>query len=171
MFSCSCLSWNSDVFILTYGAIVSSVLKNCENVQTANEKLEKIGFNIGTRLIDDFLVKSAFQCRTFRETIDGVKVAFKMYLGINIEVRHSSSIDGKSDEISEYSIELKENPLNEYVELPHELTSLRYLAILCGVIKGALAQIGIRTEVRETSTVLRRESSCDVLKVTFLGSD
>lgn len=46
------------------------------------------GYNIGIRLIDEFLAKSGVTgCQDFRETAEVVaKVAFKMFLGINAEV-------------------------------------------------------------------------------------
>jgi hypothetical protein len=42
-----------------------------------------MGFNIGVRLIDEFLAKSGVNnCSNFRETADVIaKVAFKMFLG------------------------------------------------------------------------------------------
>lgn len=46
------------------------------------------GYNIGIRLIDEFLAKSGVNnCQDFRETAEVIaKVAFKMFLGVNAEV-------------------------------------------------------------------------------------
>ena len=55
-----------------------------------NEKLDKMGFNIGQRLIDEFFAKSPpgrGLCQTFRETVEVIaKEAFKMFLGIVCDV-------------------------------------------------------------------------------------
>ena len=46
------------------------------------------GYNIGVRLIDEFLAKSGItNCSDFRETGEVIsKVAFKMFLGITADV-------------------------------------------------------------------------------------
>lgn len=46
------------------------------------------GYNIGIRLIDEFLSKSGTtSCQDFRETAEVIaKLAFKMFLGVNAEV-------------------------------------------------------------------------------------
>ena len=49
---------NAELFSLTYGAIVTQVLKDYEEVDATNEQLEKMGYNIGVRLIDEFLAKA-----------------------------------------------------------------------------------------------------------------
>lgn len=48
------------------------------------------GYNIGIRLIDEFLAKSGVNgCHDFKDTAEVVaKVAFKMFLGVNAEVAH-----------------------------------------------------------------------------------
>jgi hypothetical protein len=35
-----------------------------------------------------------------------------------------------------------DNPVTEFVELPDELRELRYCALLAGVVRGALEQVG-----------------------------
>ena len=46
------------------------------------------GYNIGVRLVDEFLAKSGVTtCQDFKETAEVVaKVAFKMFLGISVDV-------------------------------------------------------------------------------------
>ena len=46
---------NSELFSLTYGAMVRQLLADHEDVATVNQQLEKMGHNIGCRLIDEFL--------------------------------------------------------------------------------------------------------------------
>lgn len=45
------------------------------------------GYNIGVRLVDEFLAKSNVdKCNSFQDTCDVIaKVAFKMFLGINAD--------------------------------------------------------------------------------------
>lgn len=60
---------------------------------------------------------------------------------------------------SSYSLIFTENPLNFFVELPHTMTStLWYSSILCGVVRGALEQIGMITEVRYMKDTLRGDT-------------
>ncbi|KAL0215584.1 hypothetical protein P9112_007768 [Eukaryota sp. TZLM1-RC] len=158
---------NTEIFVLTYGSVVTSVLKTCESVDAANDKLEKLGYNMGIRLVDDFLVKTQLSCKTFKDAIDCIKVGFKMYLNVYAESFSTGEVHG-SEPVHEYSLELKGNPINDYVELPNHLSGLRYLAILSGVIKGCLSQVGHKVEVRETGLVLRGDRA-DVLRIKYLG--
>lgn len=63
---------NAELVTLTYGTIVAQLCADYENdyVQV-NQQLEKMGYNIGVRLIEDFLAKtSTARCGTFRDTAD-----------------------------------------------------------------------------------------------------
>lgn len=57
---------------LTYGTIVAQLCQDYDsNYQEVNKQLEKMGYNIGMRLIEDFLAKSGVgRCANFRETAD-----------------------------------------------------------------------------------------------------
>ena len=88
---------NSELFSLTYGAVVMQVLQDYEDVDATNAQLEKMsapsraarkaiaqlrslprrGYNIGVRLIDEFLAKAQVSsCSSFHETADVIaKVA------------------------------------------------------------------------------------------------
>jgi len=97
---------NSELFSLTYGAIVTQLLKDLEDVETTNVRLEKMGYNIGTRLIDEFLAKAqAGLCVNFAETGEVIaKVGFKMFLGVTADIVHTES--------SEFSLQVRfANPL------------------------------------------------------------
>src|SRR5436190_10977970 len=98
------------------------------------------GYNIGVRLIEDFLAKSnTGRCRDFRETADVIakvhtrhistngKIAFKIYLNITPTVT-SWAADEKS-----FSLILDENPLADFVELPEDgpYEKLWYSNALC----------------------------------------
>ena len=104
------------------------------------------GFDIGVRIIDEFLSKSGTRrCRSWEETAETIalvylgcsiycQVGFKMYLGVTAS---TGSITEKK-----FSIILDENPLIEFVELPDEYRyNLIYSNVLCGVIRGALSMV------------------------------
>ena len=57
---------------LTYGSIVAQLCKDYEgDYLEVNKQLDKMGYNIGLRLIEDYLAKTAPQrCTNFRETAE-----------------------------------------------------------------------------------------------------
>ena len=130
---------SSELFALTYGALVMQLIRDHEDIDAVNVELEKMGYNIGQRLIDEYLAKvgeSASRCSDFRSMADNIaKVGFKMFLGINAEVNNWSS-DEKT-----FTLVLSENPLTEFVELPPLYSNLCYSNIICGVIRGALEMV------------------------------
>lgn len=53
---------------MTYGALVIQLIDDYEDYSEVNNQLEKMGYSIGTRLIEDFLARSALgRCSDFRE--------------------------------------------------------------------------------------------------------
>ncbi len=109
---------NSELFTLTYGAIVTQLLRDYEEVDATNEQLEKMcvgshehhprlpatpcprmhahhdrarlavdiyrGYNIGVRLVDEFLAKAQVgNCKTFAETAEVIaKVLSRPFLRV-----------------------------------------------------------------------------------------
>jgi uncharacterized protein YjaZ len=62
---------NAELFTLTYGAIVRQLLTDFEEVEEVNKQLDTMGYNIGVRLIDDFLAKSNItRCSEFKDTAE-----------------------------------------------------------------------------------------------------
>lgn len=131
---------NAELFAHTYGALVVRLIQDLEQVEDVNRQLDTMGFNIGQRLVDDFLAKSGItSCASMRDTAEVIaKVAFKMFLGVICEVTNWSA-----DE-RQFSLLLGDNPLTEVVELPEEYPGLKYLNVLCGTIRGALEMLNIR---------------------------
>lgn len=124
-----------------------------------NNQLEIIGYNIGTRLIDDFLAKSKIQrCKTFSETSEVIaSVAFKMFLGVTALVGNWSA-DEKT-----FSLVFEENPLTEFTELPKEYKgTLWYANCLCGVVRGALEMINMKVECRYVRCTLRGDDMNEI---------
>ncbi|KAJ3416154.1 transport protein particle 22 kDa subunit [Chytridiales sp. JEL 0842] len=143
---------NAELFILTYGSLVAQLVKDYEDYSEVNKQLDKMGYNIGGRLIEDFLAKTSMgKCTDFRDTAEMIsKVGFKIFMGITPTVTNWSA-DSK-----EFSLIFEENPLSEFVELPEEaLAELWYSNILCGVLRGALEAVLLQVECVFVSDVLR----------------
>jgi hypothetical protein len=74
---------NAELFTLTYGAVVMQLIKDYEDYEDVNKQLERMqvppagllfsdgtrrGYNIGTRLIEDFLARTSLpRCTDFRD--------------------------------------------------------------------------------------------------------
>ena len=64
---------NSELVVLTYGTIVAQLCKDFDgDYMEVNKQLDKMGYNIGLRLIEDYLAKSNTmkRCANFRETAE-----------------------------------------------------------------------------------------------------
>ncbi|MCO5564516.1 hypothetical protein L7F22_018177 [Adiantum nelumboides] len=149
---------NAELFTLTYGAIVRQLLTDFEEVDEVNKQLDLMGYHIGIRLIDDFLSKSnVTRCSEFKETAEVIaKVGFKMFLGV------TSTIANWDADGTECSLILDDNPLVDFVELPETCQGLYYCNVLCGVIRGALEMVNMRTEVRWVRDVLRGDDAYEM---------
>ena len=116
---------------MTYGAFVTKILRENQHkpVEEVNTQLEKMGYNIGIRIIDEFFAKSPPNralCRSFKETLDVIaREGFKMFLGVQGEVTSipqmssgGASQMGPNGEHTSFSIVLRDNPLADFVILP-----------------------------------------------------
>lgn len=128
---------SGELFTLTYGSLVAQLLKDYESDDEVNKQLDKMGYNIGVRLIEDFLARSGVgRCQDFRETADVIaKVGFKMFLGLTPVVTNWSPAG------DEFSLLMENNPLTDFVELPDGHSQLNYSNILCGAVRGALEMV------------------------------
>jgi len=150
---------NAELFTLTYGAIVRQLLVDHEEDTVAvNAQLEKMGYNMGTRLIDEFLAKTnTGKCKDFKDTAEVIgKVALKMFLGITASVTNWNA-DG-----TECSLVLDDNPMVDFVELPGQYRELSYCNLLCGVFRGALEMLNIRVETWFEKDMLRGDDVYEI---------
>lgn len=164
---------SAEFFAISYGSLVRQILATCdENIDAVNHQLDELGGRIGMRLIEEYVAKAqAPPCRKFERTGDSIaKVGLKMFLGISGTVtnvvgeapatdsgRPGPGATGSAQQQQQaYSIEFVENPLNFLVELPqHMQESIWYSNVLCGVIRGALEQVGMHTDVHYVRDTLR----------------
>ncbi|CAZ85145.1 unnamed protein product [Tuber melanosporum] len=146
---------NAELVTLTYGSIVAQLCRDFEgDYLEVNKQLEKMGYNIGLRLIEDFLAKTNMgKCANFRETAETIaKVGFKVFLNITPTVANWTT-DNK-----QFSLIFEENPLADFVELPDDgraQNELWYSNMLCGVLRGTLEMVQMQVDAHFASDILR----------------
>ncbi|KAJ4487772.1 transport protein particle complex subunit [Lentinula aciculospora] len=168
---------NAELFALTYGALVVQLIQDYEDYAEVNKQLEKMGYNIGTRLIEDFLAKSNLgRCSDFREVGEVVaKVGFKSFLNISPSITHHAppvptsptrptSTPQANNAGSSFSLIFDENPLAEFVELPEDALEggLWFSNVLCGVIRGALEMVQMQVSAEFVSDILRGDETTEM---------
>ncbi|KAK8933380.1 hypothetical protein KSP39_PZI015350 [Platanthera zijinensis] len=79
-----------------------------------------------------------------------------MFLGVTATVTNWDA-EGTS-----CSLVLSENPLVGFVELPDTCHGLYYCNILCGVIRGALEMVSMKTEVTWVRDVLHGDDAYEM---------
>ena len=141
---------------------MSQLLRDYENPDDVNKQLDRIGYNIGLRLIEDYLAKTnATRCHDFKEVAERLQSAFKMYLGT------TPSLSNWSPANDEFSLIIDSNPLTEYVELPDSILNLRYSNIYAGAIRGALEMVQIEVVTWFVQDCLKGDSTTE-LRVKFV---
>lgn len=166
------LPQNSELFTLTYGLVVAQLCRDLNNDYVkVNAQLDTMGYNIGIRLIEEFLAKTGtMRCSLMKETAEVIaKVGFKMFLNIQPTIENWLG-DGRSCTL----VIGDPNPLTEFVELPKGAIAggLWYSQILCGVLRGALLMIQMSCEVTFVKDALRGDDRTELrLKLVKILKD
>jgi hypothetical protein len=148
---------NAELFALTYGALVGELLRDLEDSSQVAAELDRMGHSVGVRCMEEVLAKLALQAaedgstRTFGESTDVLKVAFRMFFGIAVE---ATTVKRDENGTSSYSIKFAENPLDIFVELPPERQDLEYSQLLAGMLRGMLEMLQFDCSVKVVQTVL-----------------
>lgn len=83
-----------------------------------------------------------------------------MFLGVKCEV---ANFQADKEKGCTFSLIMPDNPLNDYVELPENLSALNYSNMICGVIRGALSTVSLFhltfNHIRSNSCVLRLDAT------------
>lgn len=155
---------SKELFTLTYGSLVAQLLKDYESVEDVNRQLDRMGYNIGMRIIEDFLAKSnSGRCLDLRDTADKIQSGFRMFLGV------SPSVSNWSPAGDEFSLIMYGNssPLTEFTELPTTYADLKYQNILSGIIRGACEMVQLEVSVWWVQDQLKGDTVSE-LRVKFV---
>ena len=153
---------SGELLSLTYGSLVVQLVRDYENIDEVNRQLDRLGHNLGVRLIEDFLARAnPGRCNDLRDTADKIQQAFKLYLNVNVTMCNWSN-NG-----DEFSIVMDQNPLAEFVELPDTCTNLKYSNVLAGAIRGACEMVQIEVLVSFISDHLKGDNTTEI-RVRFM---
>lgn len=157
----------SSLLSLTYGALVAQLLRDMQgDVDKVNLKLDQMGESMGSRMIDEVLSKANIRrCGgVFKEAMQLVStVGFKFYWNVQPQVT-SWNAEGTQCSL----VFTNETPLEEFVEIPDQFTGLKYTQLLCGIIRGALQCVNIKTTCEIARDRLRGEDEVTEIRVTLI---
>jgi hypothetical protein len=168
---------NAELFALTYGALVSELVRDLESADEIQQQLDTMGHSIGIRCIEELLAKLMMENSTassvssspnFVESAELVKLTFRMFLGV---VAETAPVADKPE--AAYTCTFADNPLALFVELPapddgdsgplsgtgtgaggSNGNRLEYSQLLCGIMRGVLEMLQFDVTCRMTASTL-----------------
>jgi hypothetical protein len=164
---------NAELFALTYGALVSELVRDLESADEIQQQLDTMGHSIGIRCIEELLAKLMMENSTassvssspnFVESAELVKLTFRMFLGV---VAETAPVADKPE--AAYTCTFADNPLALFVELPApddgdsgplsggtggNGNRLEYSQLLCGIMRGVLEMLQFDVTCRMTASTL-----------------
>ncbi|GAX14162.1 hypothetical protein FisN_20Hh219 [Fistulifera solaris] len=152
---------NAEFFALTYGALVAELVRDLEQTTEIQAELDRMGHSIGIRFIEEVLAKAPELkvSQQFMETVDVVKVAMKLFLGVTVEIVTSAD--------DQYIVKMNENPLMVFVELPEDRQDLQYSQLLAGMLRGMLEMLQFDCDVSISSSTTTGNKEIHELKVVL----
>lgn len=152
---------SAELFALTYGSLMTQILadQNCD-IEATNQKLEQIGFSMGSRMVDEYFARSPDgTCKKFSQTGDMIAcVACPMFFGLPATCTHITDAASPT-----YCLSLGDPfsaPHTLYQDLPDHLLGNRLPGapadappplspsrLLAGMVRGALEMIFFRATV------------------------
>lgn len=142
---------NAELVTLTYGTMVTQLCSDFDsNYAEVNKQLDRMGYNIGMRLVEDFFARSGVQrCANLRETAETIakvcEVSFSTVsvsivecldgyarqpflktvlivwqIGFKMFLNITPTVMGWSSDSKQFSLIFEENPLADFVELPDD---------------------------------------------------
>lgn len=113
---------NAELVVLTYGTIVAQLCKDFDSDYVeVNKQLDKMGYNIGLRLIEDYLAKSntVRRCSNFRETAEMIAKVRRVHHADPCRLLTTGWIAGRLQDLPQH------HPDN------HELDERRQAVLAC----------------------------------------
>ena len=169
---------NAELVTLTYGTTVAQLCSDFDRKLRGSQQTDcdKMGYNIGMRLVEDFFAKSGTQrCANLRETAETISKVWRLaillkgkpelshfQIGFKIFLNITPTVTNWTADNKQFSLIFEENPLADFVELPDDgraQDELWYSNMLCGVLRGALEMVGIFRIQLHLAEALRR-SKC-----------
>lgn len=153
----------SSLLGLTYGALVAQLLRDhAGDAAKVNAKLDQVGESMGMRLVDEVLARgNVKRCGgVFKDAVALVaQIGFKFYWNLVPQIANWNA------DLTECVLVFPagDNPLEEFVDLPDDLVGrLHYSQVLCGVVRGALQCVNIKTTCEIDSDRLWGDSATGV---------
>ena len=153
---------NAELFALTYGALVAELVRDLEQTDKIQQELDRMGHSMGIRCIEEVLAKaSELRVQTFSDTKNVVKVAFRMFWGLTVDIAPAVDADASS-----FTLRFSDNPLTIFVELPDDRQDLEYSQLFAGMLRGMLEMLQFDCHCKVISSPLTPGSNSNMTEIS-----